>query len=87
MHIGLYCISISAGCQPIIPHGIFPEELKIDAVTPLSKAKDPMMFNNYRPISLISVFAQILERLMYKRLLKFINKYQIFNKHPFGFRD
>ena len=67
--------------------GVFPEELKIAAVTPLYKAKDPMMFNNYRPISLISVFAKILERLMYNRLLKFINKYQIFNKHQFGFRD
>ena len=67
--------------------GIFPEELKIAAVTPLYKAKDPMMFNNYRPISLISVFAKILERLMYNRLLKFINKNQIFNKHQFGFRD
>ena len=67
--------------------GILPEELKIAAVTPLYKAKDPMMFNNYRPISLISVFAKILERLMYNRLLKFINKNQIFNKHQFGFRD
>ena len=67
--------------------GIFPEELKIAAVTPLYKAKDPMMFNNYRPISLISVFAKILERLMYNRLLKFINKNQLFNKHQFGFRD
>ena len=67
--------------------GIFPEELKIAAVTPLYQAKDPMMFNNYRPISLISVFAKILERLMYNRLLKFINKNQFFNKHQFGFRD
>ena len=47
--------------------GIFPEELKIAAVTPLYK--DPMMFNNYRPISLISVFAKILERLMYNSCL------------------
>ena len=46
-----------------------------------------MMFNNYRPISLISVFAKILERLMCNRLLKFINKNHFFNKHQFGFRD
>ena len=26
--------------------GIFPEDLKIDAVTPLNKAQDPMMFDN-----------------------------------------
>ena len=67
--------------------GVFPEELKIAAITPLYKAKDPMMFNDYRPTSLISVFAKIWERLMCNRLLKFINKYQIFNKHQFGFRD
>ena len=67
--------------------GIFPEKLKIAAATPLYKAKDPMMFNNYHLISLISVFAKILERLMYNRLLNFVNKYQIFNKHHFGFRD
>ena len=80
--------SISAGCQPFIPtRYIFPAELKIAAVTPLYKNKDPMMFNNYCPISLISVFAKILEHLLSKRLLKFINKYQIFNKHQFGFRD
>ena len=45
--------------------GIFPQELKIAVVTPVYKAKDPMFFNNYRPISLLSVFSKILERLMY----------------------
>ena len=47
------------------------------------------MFNNCRPISLIAVFANILEHLMYNRLLKFINKKnpKMFNKHQFGFRD
>ena len=67
--------------------GVFPRELKTAVITPLYKAKDPMMFNNYRPISLISVFAKILERLMDNRLLKFINKNHIFNKHQFEFRD
>ena len=67
--------------------GIFPEELKIAAVTLTYKAKDTMMFDNYRPISLIYVLAKILERLMYNRLLTFINKYQICNKHQFEFRE
>ena len=67
--------------------GVFPRELKTAVITPLYKAQDPMMFNNYHRISLISVFAKILEHLMYNRLLKFINKNQIFNKHQFGFRD
>ena len=58
--------------------GIFPEELKTASVIPLYKAKDPMLFNNYRPISLLSVFSKIIERLMYNRLSIFINKHNFF---------
>ena len=46
-----------------------------------------MFFNNYRPISLLSVFSKINERLMYSRLLNFINNHKIFNKLQFGFRN
>ena len=46
-----------------------------------------MFFNNYRPISLLSVFSKIMERLMYSRLLNFINKRKIFNKLRFGFHN
>ena len=67
--------------------GIFPEELKTASVTPLYKAKDPMLFNNYRPISLLSVFSKIIERLMYNRLSILINKHKFFNKYQFGFRN
>ena len=46
-----------------------------------------MFFNNHRPISLLSVFSKIIERLMYSRQLNFINMYKIFNKLQFGFRN
>ena len=67
--------------------GVFPTELKIAIKSPLYKAKDLMFFNNYRPISLLSVFSKILERLMYNRLLKFIDKNNLFNEFQFGFRN
>ena len=60
--------------------GVFLDELKIAVITPLYKAKDPMFFNNYRPISLLSVFSKIFERLMYNRILNFINRHKLFNK-------
>ena len=60
--------------------GVFPDELKIAVITPLYKAKDPMFFNNYRPISPLSVFSKIFERLMYNRILNFINRHKLFNK-------
>ena len=43
--------------------------------------------NNYRPISLLSIFNRILERLMYKRLVNFIDKYNILFNKQFGFRS
>ena len=67
--------------------GIFPNELKIAQVSPIYKAKDAMFFSNYRPISLLSTFSKILEKLMYDRLLAFLNKNDILNKYQFGFRN
>ena len=46
-----------------------------------------MFFNNYRPISLLSVFSKIIERLVYNRLLNFIRRHKIFNQNQFGFRN
>ena len=66
---------------------VFPTELKMAIVSPLYKAKDPMFFNNYRPISLLSVFSKILERVMYNRLLKFIDKNNLLNEFQFVFRN
>ena len=67
--------------------GIFPNELKVALVSPLYKAKDPMIFSNYRPIPLLPLFSKILEKLMYNRLLSFLNKCKIMNKNQFGFRN
>ena len=67
--------------------GVFPNELKIALVSPLYKAKDPMIFSNYRPISLLPLFSKILEKLMYNRLLSFLNKCNVINKNQFGFRN
>ena len=41
---------------------------------------------NYRPISMLSVFDKMLEKLMYKRIISFLDKHDILNKHQFGFR-
>ena len=69
-----------------IKNGIFPNELKIARVIPLFKSGDNMLFSNYRPVSVLPVFSKILERLMYNRLLKFINEHDILYKYQFGFR-
>ena len=66
--------------------GVVPSELKIAKVIPLFKSGDPTKFSNYRPVSVLPVFSKILERLMYVRLLSFINKNKLLYKFQFGFR-
>ena len=66
--------------------GVFPSEMKIAKVIPLFKAGDQKLFSNYRPVSVLPLFSKILERLMYNRLLSFINKHKILYSFQFGFR-
>ena len=45
-----------------------------------------MLFNNYRPISLLPYFSKLFERLMYNRLIIFIEKHKLLYQYQFGFR-
>ena len=67
--------------------GIFPQELKNARVIPLFKSGDAMLSSNYRPVSVLPLFSKILERLMYNRLISFINKHDHLCKFQFGFRE
>lgn len=54
-----------------LSEGVFPDILKLSVVKPLHKKGDREDLNNYRPITLISVFAKIFERIMHNRLTCF----------------
>ena len=66
--------------------GIVPSKLKIATVIPLYKTKDPALFSNYRPISLLPFFSKILERLMHNRLYNLLTEHNILAMNQFGFR-
>ena len=70
-----------------LSQGFFPDTMKIAKVIPLYKSGDTMNISNYRPVSILPVFSKILERVMYDRLFKFINKHKILYKYQFGFRE
>ena len=67
--------------------GIFPDALKVAKITPIYKTGDKTLLNNYRPISVLSVFSKILEKIFYTRLIKHLNSYKILNESQYGFRQ
>ena len=69
--------------------GIVPNKLKLAKIIPLFKAGCQTCINNYRPIALLSVFDKIPEKLMYKRLINYIeNKNILFKNQPwFSFKS
>lgn len=67
--------------------GKFPNRLKIAKVVPIFKNDDKLLVCNYRPISVLSVFSKILEKLMFTRMSVFIEKHAILSSCQFGFRE
>ena len=66
--------------------GRLPEMLKIVKVLPIFKGENPTDPDNYRPISLLSLFDKLLEKVMYNRLNAFPTKHKILYKYQSGFR-
>ena len=70
-----------------VQEGIFPSKLKQAKVIPVYKSDDETEPGNYRPISLLSIFNRIFEKLMYKQVKNFLDKHNILFKSQYGFRE
>ena len=66
--------------------GKFPDVLKIVKVIPIHKGGSTEDVNNFRPISLLSVFDKIMEKLVHKRLYEFLELNHLLFENQFGFR-
>ena len=67
--------------------GVFPKELKLARVVPIFKIGDKTELTNYRPISVLSFFSKVFEKIGYTHLLYFIEQNKIIYKHQYGFRQ
>jgi len=65
-----------------------PDILKISKVTPVDKGGDITDLTNFRPISVLSIFTQIFEKLVCKQLTSYmyVEKHAILSQYQFGFR-
>jgi len=71
----------------VLYSGIFPDRMKFSIIKPLHKKGTTKEFENYRPISSLTVFSKILEKIIYKRLYSYLENYNILSDEQFGFRE
>ena len=68
-------------------NGCVPNQFKLANIIPIHKSGSHKQLGNYRPISLLSNFNEILEKFVYKRLLKFLEWKSVLFDKQFGFRQ
>ena len=69
-----------------LKNGIFPDKLKVSRIVPIFKLGDKKLCDNYRPISLVSTIAKILEKIVATKLSNHLELNKLLHIHQFGFR-
>ncbi len=67
--------------------GVVPSTLKIAKIAPIFKAANASDINNYRPISLLSSFSKILEKIIQNKLTHYLDSHNLITSQQFGFRS
>ena len=64
----------------------FPNEWKKATVTPIPKKGNLKLVNNYHPISLLPTPGKVMEKLVHKQLIDYIEDNNLLSDHQYGFR-
>ena len=67
-------------------NGVFPDLMKLAKVIPIFKSGSKLLVTNYRPISLLSVFSKIFEKLAHQQLYDFLESQSVIYESQFGFQ-
>ena len=67
--------------------GIFPRSCKIAKIVPLFKTWKTEELTNYRPISILTCFSEVFEKLIHSRLMSFFQKNSVLHDSQHGFRN
>ena len=65
--------------------GVFPDLMKCAEVIPLYKGQQQDLVINYHPISLLMTISKLLEKILYSRMYKFLEKNKILYESQVGF--
>lgn len=74
-------------CNLSMIQGLVPTCFKVADICPIYKSGSTVSVSNYRPISLLPSLSKILEKVVNKRLLSFLEKNDLLSPNQFGFRS
>ena len=70
----------------IMDTGTFPTAWKSANVTPTHKKDSKQEIKNYRPISLLPIFAKVFERIIFIHIYNYLTSNNLITKNQSGFR-
>lgn len=70
-----------------LEQGVFPSVLKTAQIIPIHKGGDRNHIINYRTISILPSLCKISEKIINKRLTKYLEENHIFPENQYGFRS
>lgn len=100
MSMGVDCINIFViktllnRILPILQHiinfsfenGIFPSRWKKATIIPIPKVPIPLCPSDYRPISILTAFSKIIEKLINVQIVEYLNKHQLLDPLQSAYR-
>ena len=89
LNISAFCICslLRYICDKAISTRKFTSHLKYSIVKLIFNKGDKENFANCRPVSIVTSFSKVLEKIIDSRLLKYINNSNILVNERFGFRS
>ncbi len=73
-------------CNAALEMGVFSNRLKFAIVRPIHNNGNKHDVSNYRPISLLTSFSKVFEKLICNRIYRHLEMSNILSKQQFGFR-
>ena len=70
-----------------LAEGNFPDEMKKAEIIPLYKGKEFDKVVNYCPVSLLVTISKVLEKVVHKRVYRFLKKHKLLYDSQYGFRS
>ena len=67
--------------------GQFPQAWTAAKIIPLHKSGSTKSFDNYRPISVLPIVSKVIEKIVHKQLMNFLEERKLLSTRQFGFRQ